>query len=127
VSGVVADTSIWIDFLAGRPVPLLDDALAQAAVVLPPLVVAELVSGARRVPDRRAIQALVQELPVHDTPLEHWIRVGQLRRQARDRGLSVSTLDAHIAQCALDRDAVLLTRDAIFARLASVTTLRVRG
>jgi predicted nucleic acid-binding protein len=53
--------------------------------------------------------------------------VGQLRRQARDRGLSVSTLDAHIAQCALDRDAVLLTRDAIFARLASVTTLRVRG
>jgi predicted nucleic acid-binding protein len=127
VSGVVADTSVWIDFLAGRPVPLLDDALAQAAVVLPPIVVAELVSGARRAPDRRAIQALVQELPIHDTPLEHWIRVGALRRQARDRGLSVSTPDAHVAQCALDRDAVLLTRDAIFARLALVTPLRVRG
>jgi predicted nucleic acid-binding protein len=127
VSGVVADTSVWIDFLAGRPVPFLEDALAQAAVVLPPVVVAELVSGARRAPDRRAIQALVQELPVHDTPLEHWIRVGELRRHALDRGLSVSTPDAHVAQCALDRDAVLLTRDAIFSRLASVIPLRVRS
>jgi predicted nucleic acid-binding protein len=126
VSGVVADTSAWIDFLAGRPVPLLEDALAQAAVVLPPIVVAELVSGARRAADRRAIEALVRELPIHETPLEHWIKVGELRRAVRDRGLSVSTPDAHVAQCALDRDAVLLSSDSIFARLASMTTLRLR-
>jgi predicted nucleic acid-binding protein len=127
VSGVIADTSVWIDFLAGRPAALLEDALAQASVVLPPIVVAELVSGARRAPDRRAIQTLVRDLPVHDTPLEHWIRVGELRRLAGDRGLSVSTPDAHVAQCALDRDAVLLTRDTVFTRLASVIPLRVRG
>lgn len=126
MSGVVADTSVWIDFLAGRAVPLLEDALAQAAVVLPPIVVAELVSGARRASDRRAIEALVQELPVHDASLDHWIRVGELRRRARDRGLSVSTPDAHVAQCALDRDAVLLARDTIFTRLASLTSLRLR-
>lgn len=83
-------------------------------------------SGARRAPDRRAIQALVQELPVHDTPLEHWIRVGELRRHARERGLNISTPDAHVAQCAIDRDAVLLARDAVFTRLASVSPLRVR-
>lgn len=127
MSGVIADTSVWIDFLAGRPAPLLEDALAQSAVVLPPIVVAELVSGARRAADRRAIQALVQDLPVHDTPLDHWIRVGELRRHAGDRGLGVSTPDAHVAQCALDRDAVLLARDAVFTRLAAVTPLRVRA
>lgn len=90
-------------------------------------VVAELVSGARRAPDRRAIQALVQELPVHETPLEHWVKVGELRQRVRDRGLSVSTADAHVAQCAIDRDAVLLTKDAIFSRIASITGLRVNG
>jgi len=127
VSGVVADTSVWIDFLAGRPVALLEDALARAAVILPPIVVAELVCGARRERDRRAVQALVQELPIHETPLEHWMKVGELRRRVRDRGLSVSTPDAHVAQCALDRDAVLLSRDAIFARIASITGLRVSG
>lgn len=125
MSGVVADTSVWIDFLAGRPAALLEDALARAAVVLPPVVVAELVSGARRASDRRAIHALVRELPVHETPLEHWVRVGELRRRARDRGLSISTPDAHVAQCAIDRDAVLLSRDAVFARIASITALRV--
>lgn len=127
MSGVVADTSVWIDFLAGRPVALLEDALAQAAVILPPIVVAELVSGARRAPDRRAIQALVQELPIHETPIEHWVKVGELRRRVRNRGLSVSTPDAHVAQCAIDRDAVLLSRDAIFARIAPITGLRVSG
>ena len=127
MSGVVADTSVWIDFLAGRPVALLEDALARAAVILPPIVVAELVCGARRERDRRAVQALVQELPIHETPLEHWMKVGELRRRVRDRGLSVSTPDAHVAQCALDRDAVLLSRDAIFARIASITGLRVSG
>jgi predicted nucleic acid-binding protein len=68
----------------------------------------------------------VRELPVHETPLEHWIKVGELRRAARDRGLSVSTPDAHVAQCAIDRDAILLSKDSIFTRLASMTPLRLR-
>jgi predicted nucleic acid-binding protein len=56
-----------------------------------------------------------------------WIRVGELRRSLRDKGLSISTPDAHIAQCALDRDAVLLSRDAFFARMARYCALRHRG
>jgi predicted nucleic acid-binding protein len=70
VSGVVADTSAWIDFFA--------------------------------------------------------IKVGELRRVTRDRGLGVSTSDAHVAQCALDRNAVLLSRDTIFQRIAAMTSLRLR-
>lgn len=125
MSGAVADTSIWIDFLAGRPATALEEALAQGTVVLPPLVVAELISGAGKRADRLAIGELLQELAVHDTPLEHWIGVGDLRRTLKEKGLNVSTPDAHIAQCALDRDAVLLTRDAVFRRIARVTKLRV--
>ena len=126
MSGVVVDTSVWIDFFAGRAVPYLEDALAQGSVVLPPLVVAELVSGARRPRDRAAIADLIRELPLHETPPDHWMRVGDLRRQLRGRGLAVSTPDAHVAQCALDRDAVLLSRDAVFARIAAVAKLRLR-
>lgn len=126
MSGVVVDTSVWIDFFAGRAVPDLEDALAQGSVVLPPLVVAELVSGARRPRDRVAIVDLVRELPLHDTPPDHWIRVGDLRRQLRGRGLAVSTPDAHVAQCALDLDAVLLSRDTVFAHIAAAAKLRLR-
>lgn len=125
MSGLVADTSVWIDFLAGRPVPALEDGLAQGAVTLPPLVVAELISGARTNEQRAAIAGLVRELPVHDTPVDHWIRVGDLRRQLAGRGVAVSTPDAHVAQCAIDRGAVLLARDKVFDRIAKVAALRV--
>ncbi len=127
MSGVVVDTSVWIDFLAGLPAPALEEALSNGAVVLPPLVVAELVSGARRERERAAIAYFLEKLPLHDTPLAHWIRVGELRRALREKGISVSTPDAHVAQCALDRDAVLLSRDAVFRNIARLIPLRVHS
>ncbi len=127
MSGVVVDTSVWIDFLAGLSTPSLEEALSHGLVVLPPLVVAELVSGAQRRRERAAIAHLLEQLPLHETPLAHWIRVGELRRSLRDKGISVSTPDAHVAQCALDRDAVLLSRDSVFATIARLSPLRLRS
>lgn len=127
MSGLVVDTSVWIDFFAGRPVPALEEGLAQGQVALSPLVVAELVSGARVARDRAAIADLVRDLPLHDTPVDHWLRVGDLRRALAEKGLAVSTPDAHVAQCAIDRDALLLTRDGVFAKIAKTTALRVAG
>jgi predicted nucleic acid-binding protein len=125
VSGLVIDTSVWIDFFAGRAIPAVEDGLAQGVVVLPPLVVAELVSGARRDKERAAIADLVRDLTVHETPVEHWVRVGELRGALAGKGIAVSTPDAHVAQCALDRDAVLLTRDDVFRRIARQAPLRL--
>jgi predicted nucleic acid-binding protein len=88
-------------------------------------VVAELISGARRSRDRAAIEDLFRELPLHETPRSHWVRVGELRRTLRTRGVTVSTRDAHVAQCAIDRDAILLARDAIFPRIARHSGLRL--
>ncbi|HYO46286.1 MAG TPA: PIN domain-containing protein [Gemmatimonadota bacterium] len=123
--GLVVDTSVWIDFFGGRSIPLLEDSLALGTVVLPPLVVAELVSGARRNSDRAALVDLLDDLPIHETPREHWVRVGELRRRLIEKGHPISTPDAHVAQCALDRDAPLLARDRAFSRIARHTTLRL--
>ena len=127
MSGIVVDTSVWIDFFAGRPTPALEEGLAQGLVVLPPLVVAELVSGTHRKREKSAIEDLLEELPLHETPRLHWIRVGELRRSLRSQGVSVSIPDAHVAQCALDRDAVLLSRDAVFGNIALHSSLRVHS
>lgn len=127
MSAVVADTSVWIELFAGRPAQALEAALRHGLVVLPPLVVAELISGTRGPRDRAAIEDLVQALPLHETPLEHWVRVGDLRRRLAGRGLSVSTPDAHVAQCAIDRDALLLSRDLVFPRIAAASRLRVQS
>lgn len=125
VSGVVADTSVWIEFFAGREEPVLEDALRHGVVIVPPVVAAELVSGAHRPRDRAAIVDVLCDLELHETALSHWIGVGDLRRRLRAKGVSASTPDAHVAQCAIDRDAVLLAHDAVFARIARWLPLRL--
>ena len=125
MSGLVVDTSVWIDFFAGRPAKALEDGLAQGAVTLPPIVVAELVSGARVEKHRAAISDLVRDLPLHDTPVDHWLRVGDLRRRLAEKGIAISSPDAHVAQCAIDLDALLLTRDAVFHKIARHSGLRI--
>ena len=124
-AGLVVDTSVWIDFFGGDTVPLLEEALAIGSVVLPPVVVAELVSGVRHGANRAALIDLLEDLPLHETPRDHWIRVGELRRALSEKGLTVSTPDAHVAQCALDRDAPLLSRDRVFSRVARHSSLRL--
>ena len=122
---LVADTSVWIDFFNGREVPQLEAALDEGRVVLPPIVVAELVSGAKRPRDRASIEDLLPDLEVHSTPVAHWLRVGVLRRLLASQGLTVSTPDAHVAQCALDRGAALLTRDSVFQDIAEHAPLKL--
>jgi len=123
--GLIVDTSVWIDFFGGRTIPLLEDALALGTVVLPPIVVAELVSGARKKSDRMALVDLLEDLPIHETPRDHWIRVGELRRRLMEKGNPISTPDAHVAQCALDRDAPFLSRDRAFSTIARHMPLRL--
>lgn len=126
MAGVVVDTSVWIDFFAGARTDALEEALEIGAAVIPPIVVAELVSGATTPEQRERIGELLQDAPVHATPLDHWIRVGDLRRMLARKGVTVTVPDAHVAQCALDRDAVLLARDAVFTLIARHTPLRLR-
>jgi predicted nucleic acid-binding protein len=125
VSGVVVDTSVWIDYLEGKDIPVLDDALKHGAVLLPPVVLAELISGAHRPRERTALLDFLSDLPLCETDRSHWIHVGDLRRRCREKGLSISTPDAHVAQCALDADAILFSRDRIFLEVAHQANLRL--
>ena len=125
MSAIVADTSEWVEYLAGRPAALLDHALAAGLVIVPPIVVAELLSGVRAAKDRERLEDLLRDIAMPAADFDHWARVGALRVALRGHGLSVSTPDAHIAQCALDQDAPLLTRDAVFSKIAKLTPLRL--
>ena len=122
---VIVDTSVWVDWLKGRPVVAVDQALDRGLVVLPPLVIAELVAGARRAGEREQLEAALADLPMCDCQRSHWARAGALRARALAHGVSLSTPDAHIAQCALDLEATLLTRDTVFAQLAKLCPLKL--
>jgi predicted nucleic acid-binding protein len=125
VAGVVIDTSAWIRFFSGSDTDHVAEALEHGAAVLPPIVVSELITGANTQTQRQAIGELLQDAPVHATPLGHWIRVGDLRQALARKGLAVTIPDAHVAQCALDLDAVLLSADGVFSSIARHVPLRL--
>ena len=125
MSALVVDTSVWVDFFRGVPLLPLEDALHDGRVVLAPVVAAELLSAPLSKSERRALVAFVQDLPLHSTPIDRWLAVGALRAQSLKKGLSVSTPDAHVAECAIEANALLWSTDAIFRKLVKVSSLRL--
>ena len=122
---VIVDSSIWIAYLSGAAFPQIELAATNASLVISPLVVAEILSGDLGPDARLTFGELLQDFPIHRTPLSHWMAVGELRRMLRARGINATIPDAHVAQCALDLDATLLSGDAVFLHIARHTPLRV--
>ena len=125
VSVLFVDTSVWVQFFRGVPLQPLEEALRDGLVVLAPVVAAELLSAPLSKVERRSLARFLQDLPLHPTPIEHWLAVGALRAQLLKKGLSVSTPDAHVAECAIDARAMLWSNDAIFRKLAKACALRL--
>lgn len=118
MSAIVIDTSIWVDYFRGEHFPIVDSALQDGLVVLPAIVAAELLSGARRTVEAAELRDFLQLLRHHGLEINHWYRVGALRATLARKGLNISTPDAHVAQCALDLNIPLYARDDIFPRIA---------
>jgi len=125
VSALVVDTSSWIAWLAGGGSSLVDEALEEGRLHLPVIVSAELLSGRLDDSERAELQDMLSDLPAVGTDPAHWFRVGKLRAGLRAEGLSVSTPDAHVAQCAIDTGGVLLTEDRVFEKIAKVAPLQL--
>lgn len=123
MSALVVDTSSWIAWLAGGGSGLVDEALDEGRLHLPVIVSAELLSGRLDDAERAELQDMLSDLPAVGTDPEHWFRVGKLRAELRSKGLSVSTPDAHVAQCTIDTGGVLLTEDRVFEKIAKVVPL----
>ena len=124
MSALVIDTSSWIAyFREGSGDATIEPALEQGTVYLPPVVAAELLSGRMAERARSDLEEFLLTLPLCPADVAHWFRVGRLRNSLAAKGLSLSTPDAHVAQCALDLGADLLSADTIFSLVARHTKL----
>lgn len=128
MNALVIDTSTWINYFNGKKVLLqeqVDNALKEGRVFLSPVVAAELISGTKQsqAMENELIDFL-KELPLCDHSFEHWVRVGKLRRDLAKKGISISTPDAHVLQCALDLKAYLVHEDKIFDKVCAHIPLK---
>jgi predicted nucleic acid-binding protein len=111
---IAADTSTWIAFLEGAQgddVAELARGLRSRQVVMPPPVLAEILSD----PELPAsVAQTLMELPMVALTEGFWQRAGRLRAKVLARKRKARLGDALIAQCCIDADLPLITRDRDF-------------
>jgi len=126
---LLLDTSLWIDFTRTRSQAPLKQFIApfvldpEAHLAEP--VRFEMLRSAR--PDEtRQLTAQFDTLPTLSTPADLWQRAIDLGQACRQIGQTVLSLDLLVAAVALHHNAVLVSFDADFEAIASVSELRLQ-
>ena len=122
---IAADTSTWVAYLeglTGDDIRLLDRALDDRQVLMPPVVLAELLSDPRLAPEAAAA---FLDLPLMPIDEGYWQRAGALRARVLARKRKARLGDALIAQSCIDRNVSLLTRDRDFLAFAGAAAIDV--
>lgn len=128
---LVVDSSVWIDFFAGRPNParatlrrLLDE--GEVRIVVPDLVLFEVLRGFRQEREFRQARALMESLNVEPTISPALaLAAAQEYRSLRCAGITVrSAIDVLIAAFCLENDYALLHRDRDFEAFERLRGLR---
>jgi hypothetical protein len=122
---IAVDSSTIIDFFAGKTradVQLFDANLLAGQIVLPPVVLAEVMSDPR-LPAQHA--TLLQELPLLTILGGYWLRAGQSRASILARKLRARLPDTLIAQSCIDHDVALIQHDGDFESFAKYCGLKL--
>jgi len=120
---IAADTSTWIAFLQGdrgEDADLLDRALGDRQVLMPPAVLTGLLSDPKLPPE---VSQSLLELPLIEAEPGYWQRAGELRARVLAKRRKARLGDALIAQSCIDRGFPLLTRDRDFRAFAEAAGL----
>lgn len=120
---IAADTSVLSDFirgLEGDDLDFLSRAIQNRQLLMIPVVLTELLSspslGARA-------SRVFSEIPKAEISEGYWERAGALRAKVVAKKRKARLGDALIAQCCIDNDLPLLTRDADFRAFSEAAGL----
>ncbi|WP_366946481.1 PIN domain nuclease [Nevskia sp.] len=127
---IVADSSVWIDFLNGVDGPqveLLDQLLDRDTVVTGDLILTEVLQGIRDDREFRRVSSLMAALPSHEMAgFDIALRSAQNYRRLRAQGITVrKTIDLLIGTFCIEHGLTLLHRDRDFDAMEQGLGLKV--
>jgi hypothetical protein len=122
---IAVDTSSWIAYFqdeSGRDVVLVDQALADRQVCLPPIVFTELLSDPK-LPSQ--VLSLLRVLPLLAPTEGYWERAGFLRAKLLAVKRKAPLADTLITQSCLDHDVRLIARDSDYHHFCAIAGLQL--
>ena len=124
----LVDASLWIDFSRARsPRQLkafIGPYILDADACLAEPIVFEVLRYASN-EEQRQLQAQFVLMPMLSTPTSLWSDAADLGQRCRRSGITPGSLDLLIACVVVHHGADLITFDADFEQIATVSTLRV--
>ena len=128
---IVADTSVWIDYVNGVITPqtdILDQELEQNRVVTGDLIIVEFLQGFRDNKQYQAAKHLMDSLEYHDfVGKEIAVEAVENFRKLRKQGITIrKTIDVLIATFCITHDLELLHNDRDYDLMEELLGLRVK-
>lgn len=127
---LIVDSNVWAEFFNGAESPhvsRLDAALrAEEDLAVVPIIMTEVLQGFRTDAGFKRARRVLSSLPVIEPSVDCHIRAAALFRLLRRKGVTVrGAVDCIIAQTCIDTQAMLLSPDADFDRIASHAPLHL--
>jgi predicted nucleic acid-binding protein len=121
---IIFDSSIWIDIARRikRTISFASSFIEENNVLVVDLICAEVLRGAHSEKDYNNLNKILHDFEMLRTD---WSEVARLAYLVSRKGFNPPLADLYIANCAIENDVGILTRDKHFLAISSVRKFKV--
>ncbi len=120
--GVVADTSILIEFFKGKePISSeVEKLLKENRLVITGIIIAELLQGVKSKKEEYKISVLSEAVEILELPTDIWFKGGKISSSLRRKGINLPITDVAISALAIEYNLSVFTLDKHFELVPDV-------
>ncbi len=127
---VLIDTTVWIDFFAGRQLPhvaVLESLIIKREdICICGIILTEVLQGIREINEFRKTQKLFNAMIFLPMPYTVFLGAAEIYRNLRRKGITIrNSVDCMIASVAIENDIMLLHNDRDFKPIEKHLSLKV--
>ena len=127
---VLIDTTVWIDFFAGRQLPhvaVLERLIQKREdICICGIILTEVLQGIREKSEFRKTKELFNAMLFLPMPYSVFLGAAEIYRTLRRKGITIrNSVDCKIASVAIENDIMLLHNDRDFALIEKHLSLKV--
>ncbi|MBT9148949.1 MAG: Ribonuclease VapC11 [Dehalococcoidia bacterium] len=113
---ILADSSIWIDYLRSGKVPHadLEPEIVRGEVAICGMILAEVLSGVKSAEEAQLLKSRLLALPYLSEDRDTFVKAASLYSSLRKSGITIPLSDCIISTVAMENQCRLLTSDRHF-------------